>query len=109
MSYNLPPSGSPAVRVTTSGNLCTKAGELTQAKISGFAPGESLALYYLLPDGKAVISAGETADALGDVDSAETYWHIQDCQPGHQYRYPVLAQDSSTGRSARATAVLSTG
>jgi hypothetical protein len=109
VSYSLPPSGSPAVRVTTAGTLCTAAGELTQARISGFAPGESFTLYYLLPDGTAVISAGETADALGDVDTAETYWHIQDCQPGHDYRFPVLVQDSSTGRSARTAVVLSTG
>lgn len=109
VSYNLPPSGSPTVRVTTSGSLCTGAGELTQARISGFAPGESFTLYYLLPDGKAVISIGEIADALGDVDTAETYWHVQDCQPGHQYRYRVLVQDSATGRSAPTTVVLSTG
>jgi len=108
-SYNLPPSGSPVVRVTTSGFLCTAAGELTQAKISGFAPGDSFTLYYLLPDGRAVISEGESADALGDVDTAETYWHIRDCQPGHEYRFPVLVQDSTNGRSARTTVVLSTG
>lgn len=109
VNYDLPPTSSPTVRVTASGSLCTDAGELTQAKISGFAPGESFTLYYLLPGGKAVISTGETADALGDVNTAETYWHIQDCQPGHQYRYPVLAQDSASSRSARTTVVLSTG
>lgn len=109
VSYHLPPSSSPTIRVTASGHLCSATGELTQAKISGFAPGESLTLYYLLPNGKAVISIGETADALGDVDTAETYWHIHSCQPGHQYRYPVLAQDSDNGRSARTTVVLSTG
>jgi hypothetical protein len=109
VNYNLPPASSPTVRVTTSGSLCTAAGELTQAHISGFAPGESFTLYYLLPDGEAVISSGESADALGEVDIAQTYWRMENCAPGHQYRFPVLVQDSTTGRSARTTVVLSTG
>lgn len=109
VNYNLPPTGTPAVRVRTSGSLCTAAGELTQARISGFAPGESFALYYLLPDGKAVISSGEIADALGEVDTAQTYWHMENCLSGHQYRFSVLVEDSTTGRSARTSVVLSTG
>jgi len=109
VAYNLPPTRAPAVLVTTSGSLCTATGELTEARISGFAPGESLALYYLLPDGRAVISIGELADALGEVDTSQTYWHMENCAPGHQYRFPVLVQDSTTGRSARTTVVLSTG
>jgi hypothetical protein len=109
VSYNLPSSGPAAVRVTTYGNLCTRAGELTQTRISGFAPAETFTLYYLLPDGRAVISIGEIADALGEVETAETYWRIKDCRPDHKYRFSVLVQDSTTGRSARTAVVLSTG
>jgi hypothetical protein len=109
VTYDLPSPGPPRARVTTSGNLCTGPGELTQVTASGFAPNANVTLYYLLPDGRYIQAAGESPDALGDIDAAATYWQIQNCQPGRQYRYTILVQDNNSGRSAKTTVVLSTG
>jgi hypothetical protein len=106
--YNLQPNGPPTVRVTTTGNLCTGDGELSQVDISGFAPNADLSLYFLLPDGRYETAAGEIADALGGVDSTQFYWRIAECIPGKEFRYDVLVTDPDTGRSATAPLVLST-
>lgn len=109
VTYNLPPSGPPTVRVTTTGTLCTGPGELTQVTASGFAPKADMTLYYLLPDGRSILEAGESPDALGDIDTAQFYWQIRNCQAGRQYRYTILLLDVNSGRSAKTTVVLSTG
>ena len=76
---------------------------------SGFAPNGNVTLYYLLPDGRYIQAAGESPDALGDINTAQDYWQIQDCQPGKHYRYTILVQDIKSGRSAKTTVVLFTG